>query len=57
MPSLEEWPTKAKEARSPHEVKLTLLDTNLEKNIKNKPLNVADIEQFHHHVEVISKVD
>ena len=28
IPSLEGWPTKAKEAPSPHEVKLTLLDTN-----------------------------
>ena len=27
-PSLEGWPTKAKEAPSPHEVRLTLLDTN-----------------------------
>ena len=26
--SLEGWPTKAKEATSPHEVRLTLLDTN-----------------------------
>ena len=28
IPSLKEWSTKAKEARSPHEVKLTPLDTN-----------------------------
>ena len=28
MPSLEGWPTKVKEATSPHEVRLTLLDTN-----------------------------
>ena len=27
-PSLEGWPTKAKEAPSAHEVRLTLLDTN-----------------------------
>ena len=27
-PSLEGWPTKAKEAPSPHEVRLTLLDIN-----------------------------
>ena len=27
-PSLEWWPTKAKEAPSPHEVRLTPLDTN-----------------------------
>ena len=27
-PSLEGWPTKAKEAPSPHEVRLTPLDTN-----------------------------
>ena len=27
--SVEEWPTKAKEAPSPHEVKLALLDTML----------------------------
>ena len=27
-PSLEEWPTKAKEVPSPHEVRLSLLDTN-----------------------------
>ena len=27
-PSLEGWPTKAKEAPSPHEVKLSPLDTN-----------------------------
>ena len=27
-PSLEKWPTKAKEATSPHEVRLTPLDTN-----------------------------
>ena len=27
-PSPEGWPTKAKEAPSPHEVLLTLLDTN-----------------------------
>ena len=27
-PSLEGWPTKAKEAPSPHEIRLTLLDTN-----------------------------
>ena len=28
-PSLKGWPTKAKEALSTHEVRLTLLDTNL----------------------------
>ena len=28
VPSLEGWPTKAKEAPSPHKVRLTLLDTN-----------------------------
>ena len=28
IPSLEGWPTKAKEAPSPHEVRLALLDTN-----------------------------
>ena len=28
MPSLEEFPTKAKEALSPHEVRLTPLDTS-----------------------------
>ena len=28
IPSLEVWPTKAKEAVSPHEVRLTPLDTN-----------------------------
>ena len=28
IPSLEGWPTKAKEATSPHEVRLTPLDTN-----------------------------
>ena len=28
IPSLERWPTKAKEAPSPHEVRLPLLDTN-----------------------------
>ena len=28
MPSLEWWPIKAKEAPSPHEVRLTPLDTN-----------------------------
>ena len=27
-PSLEGWPTKAKEAPFPHEVRLALLDTN-----------------------------
>ena len=27
-PSLEGWPTKAKEARSPHEVRPALLDTD-----------------------------
>ena len=27
-PSLEGWPTKAKEAPSPHEARLTPLDTN-----------------------------
>ena len=27
-PSLKGWPTKAKEASSPHEVRLALLDTN-----------------------------
>ena len=27
-PSLEGWPTKAKEAPSPHEVRLASLDTN-----------------------------
>ena len=27
-PSLEGWPTKAKETPSPHEVRLALLDTN-----------------------------
>ena len=27
-PSLDRWATKAKEAPSPHKVKLTLLDTN-----------------------------
>ena len=27
-PTLEGWPTKAKEAPSPHEVRLALLDTN-----------------------------
>ena len=29
IPLPEGWPTKAKEAPSPHEVRLTLLDTNL----------------------------
>ena len=29
IPSLEQWPTKAKEASSPHEVGLTPLNTNL----------------------------
>ena len=29
IPSLEGWPTKAKEAPSPHEVRLAPLDTNL----------------------------
>ena len=28
IPSVEGWPTKAKEARSPHEVRLNSLDTN-----------------------------
>ena len=28
IPSLERWPSKAKEAPSPHEVRLTPLDTN-----------------------------
>ena len=28
IPSLEGWPTKAKEVPSPHEVRLTALDTN-----------------------------
>ena len=28
IPSLEGWPTKAKEAPSPHEVRMSLLDTN-----------------------------
>ena len=28
IPSLERWPTKAKEAPSPHEVRLAPLDTN-----------------------------
>ena len=28
MPSLEGWPTKAKEAPSPHDVRLAPLDTN-----------------------------
>ena len=28
-PSLEQWPTKAKEGPSPHEVRLTLLETNV----------------------------
>ena len=28
-PSLEGWPAKAKEAPSPHELRLTLLETNL----------------------------
>ena len=28
IPSLEGWPTKAKEAPSPHEVRLTPLETN-----------------------------
>ena len=28
IPSLEGWTTKAKEAPSPHEVRLALLDTN-----------------------------
>ena len=28
IPSLEGWPTKAKKAPSPHEVRLTWLDTN-----------------------------
>ena len=27
-PSLEEWPTKAEEAPSPHELRLAPLDTN-----------------------------
>ena len=28
IPSLEAWPTKAKEAPSPHEVRMSPLDTN-----------------------------
>ena len=39
-PSLEEWPTKAKEAPSAHEVRLALLDTNpvfqTSNNLKSK---------------------
>ena len=32
-PLLEVWPSKAKEITSPHEVRLTLLDTNVYINI------------------------
>ena len=36
-PSLEGWPTKAKEAPSPHEVRLAPLDTNpVFQNLKGK---------------------
>ena len=44
-PSLEGWPTKAKEATSPHEVRLTPTDT--------KPVFQylpTYIEKKHHHV-------
>ena len=47
IPLLEGWPTKAKEAGSPHEVRLTPLDTNpafqcfkdLERLYTHTPLN------------------
>ena len=52
-PSLEGWPTKAKEAPSPHEVRLAPLDTNpvfqcLDNqllNINTMIINISDFEQ------------
>ena len=42
IPSLEGWPTKAKEATSPYEVQLTLLDTNpLFQCLREKYINVS----------------
>ena len=42
-PSLEGWPTKAKEEPSPHEVRLTPLDTNPD---APKETNFKDISNF-----------
>ena len=38
-PSLEGWPTKAKEAPFPHEVRLTPLDTNPSQLLAVNPLS------------------
>ena len=46
-PSLERWPTKAKEAPSPHEVRLTPLDTNpVFQNVRMKVLTVKKTLYF-----------
>ena len=44
IPSLEGWPTKAKEAPSPYEVRLTPLDTN--------PGNIAGLWNRYNKVHV-----
>ena len=43
IPSLEGWPTKAKEAPSPHEVRLTPLDTNPEFQCLRANINLTDL--------------
>ena len=44
-PSLEGWPTKAKEAPSPHEVRLAPLDTNaVFHSLGGKPNLMAELD-------------
>ena len=47
-PSLEGWPTKAKEAPSPHEIRLALLDTNpVFQSIGEKSWGIAERRNQH----------
>ena len=60
IPSLERWPTKAKEAPSPHEVRLAPLDTNpVFQNLEGKHNSKFQTEfmiQFQGNVWVSGKI-
>ena len=54
-PSLEEWPTKAKEVSSPHEVRLTPLDTSPVFQCLRENRNIDVTNLVHKHSRLLSK--
>ena len=54
-PSLEGWPTKAKEAPSPHELRLALLDTNPVFQSLGEELSSV-LSPLHKHFETDEKI-